>query len=209
MLPGRTITRKCTACGNRMSQTTYRSFNNFGATLWTDLNVDDFMLAPPTGGLVKCGYCGTVVWLGEQPETPHTEFAPDSPDDRRHYPGTPDFADYARIVAAGFDNPSRERYVREMMWWAGNDRRRKSGSPLPLEPVEIDNLRALLPMFDENTSDDRLKRAEAHRELGEFDAAAKMLQVQFPEGYDKIAVFLWDLVQRRETMVTKVTTVVL
>jgi hypothetical protein len=209
MLPGRTITRKCLACGNRMRQVTYRSFNNFGATLWTDGKEDDLMMPPPPGGLVKCGYCSTLAWLEDQPVTPHTEFAPAPPDDPRHYPVEPAFADYLRAIAAGFESRARERHAREMAWWAGNDRRRGAAAPPPLEAVEIDNLRALLPLFDQKDATDRLRMAEAYRELGEFDAAATMLEAWFPEGHDKIADFLWDRVTRGETVVTKVTTVVL
>ena len=67
MRPGPTIIRKCSSCAAPMAQATFRSWNTFGGTLWSDGKVEAPML-PNRPWLVKCPHCNSLLWIDEQAE---------------------------------------------------------------------------------------------------------------------------------------------
>ncbi|MDY6832129.1 MAG: hypothetical protein SWC96_09885 [Thermodesulfobacteriota bacterium] len=223
MIPGPSIVRECSACGKFFIEDTVSSGNTFGARFWTDGKIKAPML-PDQPELVKCEFCGALIWIEEQ--KPIGEIAPA---ERRYgykepppvnegvnnskagrftgvIPGlTPTFWDYARLIKAGVDDKQKERYLRLRAWWAGNDPRRKpdQSEPTPLDPFEIENLRALITFLNESDDHDRLMKAEALRELGEFEEAESLLATEFEGTFKKVASIIQDLNQRHITTVAE------
>lgn len=85
------------------------------------------------------------------------------------------FDDYLAVLARGVSGADRMLYLRKRAWWAGNTRRRADDKKPPLTDAETANLHALLPLLDESDEYQRLMKAEALRQLGEFRAALALL----------------------------------
>ncbi len=200
MLPGPTIVRECSSCGKHIAQRTIGSGNTFGARFWTDGKRDAPML-PEEPWLVKCPHCDTLVWIDEQtqvgeldPSGSRTRGTARLADARSAL--TPTLEDYAEFLEAGASDKEKERYVRIRTWWAGNDRRRESGQSTPLDAIETQNLRVLLTLLDEAEDNDRIMKAEAFRELGEFSDAEKLLATEFDDGLAQAVSIIRDLNQK-------------
>lgn len=201
MTPGPTIIRECSACGKHIAQHTIATGNTFGARFWTDGKRDAPML-PDQPWLVKCEHCNTLVWIDEQkqvgeidPWGSKTRDADKFPDARPA--STPSLQEYAHFIEAGVSDKNKERYVRLRAWWAGNDPRRETGQSEPLDSFEARNLRAFVTLLDEAESNDRIMKAEALRELGEFAAAENLLATEFGEDLLQAVSIISDLNQKR------------
>jgi len=208
MLPGPTIVRECSACGKHIAQSTIRSGNTFGARFWTDGKRDAPML-PDEPWLVKCPHCNTLVWIDEQkkvgefdPWGSNTRDGDNFPDARPA--STPTLQDYASFLEAGVSDKEKERYVRVRAWWAGNDLRRETGQPTPLDSFDTQNLRALVTLLDESDENDRIMKAEALRELGDFEAAEKLLASEFSDDLLQAVSIIRDLNQKRIATVAEI-----
>lgn len=196
--------RECSACAKHIMENTLGSGNTIGARFWTDGKRVAPML-PDSPWLVKCPHCKTLVWIDEQRkvgEVPPWVSAPAEFPDARPAK-TPAFTDYAKFIKAGVRDREHERYVRTRAWWAGNDPRRKDQQPTPLTDFESQNLRALVKLLDEADGMDRLMKAEALRELGEFAAAEELLAVKFDDDLRHAVLFIRDLIQKRMTAVAE------
>ena len=184
-------------------------------------------MLPDQPYLVKCPHCSTLVWIGEQTEVgeiDHRQTRAQSADafpDARPAP-TPTFAEYAAFLAATTGGGSsasgrretstdedreeqlaKERYVRLRAWWAGNDPRRRSEHPTPLDPIERENLRALIAILDESDDSARISKAEALRELGEFAEAERLLATKFDPRLMQAVGIIRALAQSRRTTVVE------
>jgi hypothetical protein len=69
--------------------------------------------------------------------------------------------------------------------------------------MEIENLRALITLLDENDETDRIMKAEAHRELGEFENAEKLLAMPFGDELKDAAGFIRNQNKQGITSVTE------
>lgn len=207
MSPGPTIVRECCACGKNIAQYTIRSGNTIGARFWTDGARDAPMLRDQPW-LVKCPHCRTLVWIDEQkqvgvidPRGSETRGADKFADARPAL--TPTLQDYAHFLEAGVSDKQKERYVRLRAWWAGNDLRRESGQSTPLDSFETANLRAFVTLLDEAEDNDRLMKAEALRELGEFADAEILLATEFGDELKQAVSIIRDLNQKQITTVAE------
>ena len=207
MRPGPTIIRECSACGKHIAQHTIVSGNTCGARFWTDGKRDSPRL-PDQPWLVKCQHCNTLVWIDEQKQV--GEIAPwgskTSDGDKfldARPASTPTLQDYAVFIEAGISDKQKERYVRLSAWWAGNDPRRERAQRTPLGSFEAQNLRAFLTLLDEDEDNDRIMKAEALRELGEFAAAENLLATEFGEELLQAVSIISDLNQKRVATVAK------
>ena len=208
MLPGPTIIRQCSSCSKYISERTIGSGNTYGARFWTDGKRDAPML-PNRSLLLKCNHCDNLVWINEQAELGETgPWEPEAdvtlrfPDARP--PSTPTLQEYADFLKAGMSNKKKEFYVRLRLWWAGNDDRRESEQPTPLDSFEIENLRAFLALLDEAEEDDRLMKAEALRELGEFAKAEELLDFKFDEEMTHAVDVIRELIKNRVATVAEI-----
>lgn len=210
MLPGPIIIRQCSSCKERVRQFTIGSGNMFGARFWTDAKIDAPML-PDQPELVKCPHCGAMLWIKEELEVAilspwDREFDDDlrdrsrkSEDDLSKVPWVldPTLDDYIAFLEHAQLEKAKERYVRIRVWWLKNDARRDAKKPKRLDRVEVENLRALVALLDEADQQQRIMKAEALRELGEFEPAEKLLSTKFEEKFEKVVSFIRDLNRKR------------
>ena len=207
MTPGPTIIRKCSACGKHIAEHTIASGNTFGARFWTDGKRDAPML-PDQPWLVKCQHCGTLVWIDEQAQVEEIDPWGSGTGGADRFPdacpaSTPTMEDYACFLGTGVSDKQKERYVRLRTWWASNDPRRESVQSTPLNSFEAENLRAFVSLLDEGEDNDRLMKAEALRELGEFTDAEKLLATKFDDELAQAVSIIRDLNQKRSATVAE------
>ena len=208
MIPGPTIIRKCSSCNKHIAEKTIESGNTFGARFWTDGKRHAPML-PDQPLLVRCPHCSSLVWIGEQEKL--GEHSPSLFDDaeRFRFPNalpasTPNLDEYLAVLQGGVDDLDKERYLRLCAWWAGNDCRRDEDTSAQLDSLEAANLRALITLLDESDQIDRLIKAEALRELGEFTDAGNLLSMDFDNSLVRVVDFIRKLNEMKVAKVTEV-----
>ena len=207
MTPGPTIIRECSACGKHIAQDTIASGNTFGARFWTDGKRDAPML-PDQPWLVRCGHCGTLVWIDEQTQVGEIDPWGSKSDDESAFrdarlASTPTLQEYAVFLQGGVSDKQKEFYLRLRAWWAGNDPRRDSQKSVGLDSFETGNLRSLIALLDESEDNSRLMKAEALRELGEFADAEKLLATDFEDELAQAVAIIRRLNQQRVTTVAE------
>jgi superoxide dismutase len=224
MITGNTHIKKCTGCSQCIRQDTYNSFNTFGARFWTDgkVEADNY---PDLPELVECPHCGALLWINELKivgEVRRKEY-PKRIKGSAYY-HEPTTKQYLQMLHR--KKPlTREKvlYIRVRLWWAGNDKRRYYNSPeishegfekesnqnngrqqvinKPLTGGEISNLQSLADMLNERFFRDRLMKAEIMRELAQFEEASRLLKRKFNKDFSEKAVFIKELVQRKNQYV--------
>lgn len=137
-------------------------------------------MLPDLPEFVKCPHCKSLLWINEQEElldVGRKSLGIFSIKRAAPYLN-PTFDDLLKGADENNLDHSREIYLRVRTWWKGNDKRRKDNeSDQPLSEKEVDNLKTLLELLDENNEHDRIMKAEIHRELGQFEDAIEMLDV--------------------------------
>lgn len=199
MTPGQNVVLKTRQGGTLVKIATITSGNTLGAQYWTDGKCEAPMLPenpwlrkhPATGELFWRTECEEIAeedpWGAEYAEVPFAE--------------TPSLADYQSLLDAGLtDTPKKERYVRTHAWWAANDGVRHGGEAIRTEE-DIENLKALAALLDEQDPNQRLMAAEVWRELGSFDRCADLLHFDFPQEYQKAVELIRALAADGKTKV--------
>ena len=161
---GRPIYKKCSQCSGVIKIEQLNSGNTFGATYWTDGRMEAPML-PDSFWLVKCPHCNALIEIDKLEKTQKKSGA------KKYL--EPELDDYYKVLKAGKLSKEKERYLRIRAWWKSNDKRRGSQGNLSLSDDEKDNLNRLFKLLSSGEHD--LTKAEIKRELGEFDAAKKIL----------------------------------
>lgn len=88
----------------------------------------------------------------------------------------PNELDYYRLLAAKTFTAEDELYARSRAWQSGNDLYRKDDQAEPIwTPVQEQNLRRLVKLADDSNLNQRLMKAEALRELGNFKECLELL----------------------------------
>lgn len=205
MIPGPMIIRKCSSCASPFSQDTFESGNTLGARSWTDGKADAPML-PDQPWLVKCPNCGALVWTDEQKQVGRVyPCARKRPRLINAWPcETPSADDYFALLETKVSDPKKERYLRLSAWWAGNDQRRENQEKQPLSEREAGNLRAFIGLLDEADATDRLMKAEAFRELGQFAEAVRLLSQPFEERLSQAVKVIRELTARKCPFLTEI-----
>lgn len=209
MTPGPSIIRRCAECGKQIREFTAASGNAIDVRRWTD-GKTVYPMWPTRLRLVLCPHCCGVLWLDEQ------EFVGElvpwaTPGMSAVYNEAlscldPAFDDYLTAIGRADTDRGKERYLRLHAWWAGNDVRRNGDATTPLSASETTNLNALVKLLDEADDYERLVKAEAIRELGQFEDALVHLSHPFPsELLDKVRSISL-LAKQRKSMVEEVKT---
>lgn len=108
-------------------------------------------------------------------------YSPDPEYEQTKFFIAPCAQDYWAALASGAaDTIERERHLRMRFWRAGNDSRRRGRDALRLSLQERINLKALCQLCSEADDQQRLVKAEAMRELGNFGEALRLLDRPFP-----------------------------
>jgi hypothetical protein len=202
VLPGPTEIIACPECGAPATRDTLLSGNTFGARRWTDGKMVAPMLPGPPP-LPKCHTCGELYWLEDAEALGEIELCRESHDgidpSWLDAPGLvePDEADILAALETGLgDTPEREKRARVLAWWRANDAARM---PPGMEawrgaigPETRRNLEVLVDLFDEEDACERVMKAEALRELGQFDEARALLESADVSGFEDAAARILD-----------------
>ena len=174
------------------------SGNTFGARFWTDGKMEAPML-PDEPWLVKCWHCGALVWISELEQvedgTPWTDGNPGVTGAQPYDKAS--FADYIAVLGKGGLDNRKEKYLRLRAWWAGNDKRRKTGKASPLSEEETANILVYVALLDESDEEDRITKAEALRELGKYNEVLAILSEPFSEELAQAVGFIKVLAEQR------------
>lgn len=214
MVPGPDQIIACPKCKGLAKYMTLRSGNTFGASVWTDGKQVAPMLPHPPA-VVKCHHCGECYWLAKAKEVGTVEpwGSKDQPVDTAWAASLdvqePTEEEYYLALERGMAaDREQERDLRIFAWWRRNDVFRYA----LCEPTEgtadasvacrrnLDALRSLSNKFYQN---DQIMEAEIQRELGNFDAAVKVLDGITLSEYSAVARQLRSLCESRDIFVRR------
>lgn len=210
LIPGPDLILACPRCGMLVRRQTLLSGNTLGAIYWTDGKCEAPML-PDLPDLVRCRGCGGFYWLAEAKVegTLEPDLGPGSVPEawlRAPVVQHPTVTDYLDALSSGVTiDPQKERHLRLRLWWAINDLvRHDAASEVPPEYREAaaDNLRRLFDLLDEDEPEERVMKAEAARELGDFQEALRLLD-HVPEQVRPAAEVVRALAQQGVTRVAE------
>ena len=176
----------CPHCGTLAHYRALVSGNTIGAEGWTDgRQYGPMMVEPPA--VVKCHACATCHWLADAKEVGVVARDPPwkgpVPEEWEKAPEVkePSADAYFLAIEMGLaKNEGQEKSLRLMAWWRANDSSREWRHAAEATPASPDgfrrNLLRLADLLTDDNDNDRLMRAEALRELGEFAAAKQALR---------------------------------
>lgn len=202
----------CPHCKGLAKYTTIVSGNTFGARVWTDGKRLAPML-PQAPAIVKCRYCtkcywlskakevGTIDWWGDEGQLvdPAWTAAPDVQE--------PSEEEYYQALEQGLAKKGRqERDLRVLAWWRRNDVFREASQAedqgITTQMAKFrKNLESLIRLLDESDETDCLMKAEALRELGEFESAKEVLRRVTSDEYTPVICQLTSLCDAGDTCV--------
>ena len=185
-MPGPDQIVACPSCRALAKHMTLASGNTFGARAWTDgKQVAPMLPCPPA--VVRCHSCAACYWLtdAEKIGTVNPWYGEGSQVDPAwatapevHEPTEDEYYDAVRKGLA--TDAEQQLTLRILAWWRRNDTFR---DPPQGDVASIatgpglwrENLEALVSLLDEADENKRLMKAEALRELGEFESAQQIL----------------------------------
>ena len=194
----------CPGCAAPARLLQVASPNLLGAITWTDGWQQIPQLEPPPR-ITQCSACQRYFWTGEgkllaylDPETGITS------DQGASWMGTPrlttlDERQLTEALNAGVAaTPELELELRVAIWWRGNDafRRIEGESGYPTSVQAVQNVERLVQILTEGDEDLLLFRAEAQRELGQFEAARETLNGVGCSDYWPAKSRLLELIER-------------
>lgn len=204
MLPGETYILKAPLGGKPVLLPSQASGNSHGATAWTDGKFEAPMLLDDLW-LMKSPADSIIFWKEEAEVVGQFHPFSDEANQYRDYRQVrePSERDYLSFIEEGGANTrDREKYVRQRLWWLGNDRIREFGGEL-IEAHKI-NLRRYIELLDDTDDDDRIDMAEAYRELSEFDQALELLDWHFTPELREVAELIAALAKRHDCKVAEI-----
>ena len=145
-------------------------------------------MLPEFPNLTKCKKCDEILWLDDMEEI--CTYGYDDKEhttewkaaDRAEFLDVPDLIRFLELDMVEC-NIEKEKFIRQQIWWAFNDRIRKPRffrrqRIFIQESDEVlwkQNCQRLLELLDPADTSDKLMSAELHRNLGEFDACVEIL----------------------------------
>ena len=206
MLPGPDAYVRCPSCGALARHFTLMSGNNLGAKVWSDGFVEEPMFPSPPP-FVQCKTCHVCYWLVEAEEVPEEEAPHWSQDVPEVESASEESMLWAlksgRFPPGGLD----ERALRTIAWWKSNDalRGRRGKRKAVSEWLQTERLRNLksiveLPPEDEH---EKVKRAEAYRQMGDFEAARQALSEVTDPAFSGIVARMLEYCEAGDTRVRR------
>lgn len=119
----------------------------------------------------------------------------------------PNAADYERAVKSGMGmGPEKERYLRLRRWWSANHPyREEDRSEVPNDDKDhLENLELGARLLDPERPQSRLMLAEAYRQLGDFDRALKLLDLDWPIEMSEPVAVIEQLAKEKNRLVAEV-----
>ena len=169
-------TLECPFCATPVKVSTLRSWNNFGAVLWSD-SKQIGRGVPDLPAITRCSKCSGFFWLHKAANftgrISRWAFWK-HPKDARHL----ETFEYLDAIAAGAVSSTEEEiHLRTRAWFAWNDPfRRQPDLSVSMPPQMSTNLVALSALLSkEDDPQQLLMKAEIARELGNMHEARRFL----------------------------------
>jgi hypothetical protein len=204
MLPGPDLIIKLTKSKSLVRISTINSGNTFRAVRWSDAYTYTPMrpeepplrVHPTTGEIFLVSRCKEVAEVpsGKKDDWKEVPYADD-----------PTAEHYIRALDEGLARDPREsRMFRICLWWLHNHPVRENGQ-MTAPPEEFrTNLTALLALIHSNKApgdQERLRSAEIHRELGQFEEAEALLNAPFKSPLKEVAARILEWTKQRDPLV--------
>jgi len=213
MIPGPTLVIACPRCGAAIRRRTLLTGNTSGAEYWTDgKRVAPMLPALPT--MTRCQACRAIFWLAEAPQlggrvavtgrvgTPHDPALDSAP-----FAAHLEAQDLVEAIELGLGSSApKERQLRTLLLWAGNDRTRwpqMRCQPLA-DGLADENRRRLARLLDLETPSDRLLAAELARESGLFERTRELAGPSAPADLEEARSFILHLAAIGATKVARI-----
>lgn len=200
----------CPTCDRQVKHLTFLSWNTLGVQRWTDGKVVAPMPLPPP--VVRCQGCRRCYWLNKARVIGSLDFWEPPAKSSGAADGIspaeePAEEEYYDAIESGLaETRDEEKLLRRLAWWRHNDVVRESRiPPLSESPLGSERWRAnLLPLADllsNSIPDELLLKAEIRRELGDFDAARRLLaEFAQPQAF-QLGTQIHSLCESRDTIV--------
>lgn len=202
MLPGPTLIKSCNHCNVKITEATLASGNTFGGSVWSD-GFSEYPMLPSTPALVKCPQCESLLWLDELEVSNSLEFYESAESVGAHPYGKASLQDYMGLLDEPTLSEEKEHYLRQMVWWLGNDRCRRSEEEIERSDAELLNLIQLAELMNPEDDLERIMKAEIKRELGQFNEAEALLSAPFDEYYHDHVEQIGALIRQRSSRVVQ------
>jgi hypothetical protein len=181
MIPGPNYVYKCPNCGNLLTKGSLVSGNTFGAKIFSDGKRITPML-PEFPNLTKCKNCNTVFWLSKLKEIGTLEWGANKNlewqnADKAEFLEIDDY--YNAISKEIAENVEEELLIRQLIWWAYNDKTRNGQEIFNDESDElrwIENIKKLKTLLDQSDINHKIMIAEINRNLGDFENCINVIQ---------------------------------
>lgn len=192
MLPGPERVISCPHCETLVRHTTLYSDNAVGARIWTD-GKQESPLAPEPPQVIVCAQCNDPFWTNDARKVGELSAGAEEVDVDDTDPAwakaplaeEPTEEQYYAAISGGLARDKfEERTLRVFAWWRGNDQHREDSLTDALQTAtgpRRANLEALVHLLDGEEVGELLMKAEVLRQLGEFDAARRLLS-ELPQG---------------------------
>lgn len=156
------------------------SGNTFDAKIFSDGKTNAPML-PDFPDLTKCKKCNTIFWLSKLKEIGTYEWGDNikpewqKADDAEFL----EIEDYYNANNNGIAKNEEELTVRQLIWWAYNDKIREGQEIFIDESDElrwVENIQKLKTLLDESDINQKIMIAEISRNLGDFENCISIIQ---------------------------------
>ena len=206
MRPATPLMRLCPKCRAPFREARISSFNTIGLERYTDGKVSG-PYVQDFHRLCVCPECSLPVWLEDAvklgefrgystcpipafllrdcPRPVQSDdvtgegYHPDPEWEATKYCRDPALGDYLSALEEKGIAREREIYLRIELFWLANDRARLGRTELELPQEARANIYALFNLLDDADEHERLLKAEAARELGQFELAVTLLTFPF------------------------------
>ncbi len=213
----------CPHCAALAKCEEFVSGSTSGATYWTDGKIDAPML-PNIPLITRCRICGRLFWIANAPEKDMTKlvegvkvWSPEWLTKWRSLEWVQDLteADYLEAIEQKMAQTNdKELHLRLQAWWANNDSFREQVRTGPFarysserSSAAVTNLLVLKDQLNITDIDQRRMKAEAARELEQFDQIKRILTAkpdlcnQMNEGEQFAAAFVQHLADKQDSIV--------
>jgi hypothetical protein len=203
LTPGPTIILECPGCKQGLREFSIGSGNTIGAKWWTDGKMDAPML-PLGHALGKCPHCRELFWIADAKKLAEFRVYEDKAEwAKAESLLDPVEEDYLAAAMAKGVARERELQARKRAWWLANDTvRGRPERTLAWSGARRENLEKLSALINEHEECEIILKAEIARELGQFEACAKLLTRTFTEkGCESYAEFVRGLARAKKSSV--------
>jgi hypothetical protein len=205
----------CPHCQGLAKYRTIQPGNSVGTRIWTDgRRIAPMRPSPPA--VVQCRHCAESYWLTEAKEIGTIRIGGEDPGaeksawkEAEYVVEASEEGYYTALEAKLARDRALEKVLRTFVWWRGNNADREcapeeEGTETAYPEAFRSNLTALTLLFNVKSTGERIMKAEAMRELGEYEEALELLNGIQERDYDAVVRFLRDLCNRADATVREI-----